>query len=177
MKKINNIDFVIKEDDNEELIFRFLPKESNCHSFNDKPPTKWGEVYKVYYSYKIFKKWKDDNSTQEMFRCGCDECSVIDEVAARIKYIIEGKKTVTINYHNKEYIIELLNKEIIPYGDGVSWIINETTNILKEKIYEIILWKYNGIGYRFYIKKNKLKEFGEFLYKCCEYMLAHGDPI
>ena len=35
----------------------------------------------------------------------------------------------------------------------------------------------DGIGYRFNLNKKRLKEFGEYLNSCCEYMLAHGDPI
>ena len=178
MDKIDKIDFIIYEDNDEVLIFRFLPQESNCHSFNDSLPTKWEEVYKVYYAYEIIKIWKDDNSTDEEFYCGCDECSIIDEVSARIKHIIEGKETVTVNHNDKEYVIELLNEEMMPFGDGVSWTINKRINMWDDEVmYEIVLWKYSNYGYRFYVDKDKLKELGEYLEECCEYMLAHGDPI
>ena len=178
MNKVEKIDFVIHEGNDEILIFRFLPQQSSCHSFNDNLPTKWEEVYKVYYAYEIIKMWKDDNSIEQEFYCGCDECSIIDEVSARIKYIIEGKETVTVNHNDKEYVIELFNKEIYPFGDGVSWTINKIINMWDDEVgYEIILWKYNHYGYRFYINKDKLKEFGEYLEECCEYMLTHGDPI
>lgn len=53
MKKERKLDFVLKERNGYRLIFRFYPKQSHCHSFNDKPPTSWNEVYKVYYSYAI----------------------------------------------------------------------------------------------------------------------------
>lgn len=175
MGKVRKIDFILYEDKDEVLIFRFYPRLSSCHSFNDIPPTKWEEVYKVYYSYKIFKRYKDDNYTYILFDCGCDECSIIDEVAERIKYIVDDKKEVTITHmKNKEYTVELLGKEVIPRGDGVSWIINEYK---QHDIYEIILWNFDETGYRFYLKKDKLKEFGKYLNECCEYMLAHGDPI
>lgn len=177
MNKKSEIDFVIYEDDFEEVIFRFLPQQSNCHSFGDTPPTKWEEVYKVYYAYKIFSKWKDDGYTSEVFNCGCDECSIIDEVSARIKHIVESKKNVIVNHHDKEYIIELLNNEVKPLGYGVSWTINEFVNMRNEVSYEIILWKHDGVGYKFCLDKNKLEKFGEYLNECCEYMLAHGDPI
>lgn len=178
MNKIYNIDFIIYEDNDEKLTFRFLPQQSNCHSFNNNPPTKWEEVYKVYYAYEILREWKDNNSAEVMFYCGCDECSVIDEISARIKYIVDGKETVTVNHGDEEYVIELFGEEIMPFGDGVSWTINKRISMCDEEIrYEIVLWKYDEYGYRFRIKKDKLKEFGEYLEKCCEYMLAHGDPI
>ena len=173
MGKKSRLDFIIDKDDNQVLTFRFLPQQSSCHSFGDNPPTKWEEVYKVYYSYKIFEEWKDYNHTAELFCCDCDECSVIDEVAARIKYIVEGKKIITVNHGNKEYVIELLGKEVRPFGYGVSWTINEVEDCL----YEVILWKHNQVGYKFYLSQGKLKAFGEYLQECCEYMLAHGDPI
>ena len=173
MKKKSKIDFVINESDYKETIFRFLPRQSSCHSFGDNPPTKWEEVYKVYYSYKIFTRWKNDNFTKVVFDCSCDECSIIDEVAASIKHIISGKKSITVNFHGKKYVIDLLNKEMLPHGDGVSWTINE----LDKDMYGIVLWGHHEVGYRFCLEKNKLREFGEYLNECCEYMLAHGDPI
>ena len=73
-----------------------------------------------------------------------------------------------------EYTIELLNDEIFPFGMGVSWIINKYN---QPDLYEFILWDWENRGYRFYLEKDKMKEFGEYLDECCEYMLAHGDPI
>lgn len=173
MKKKSKIDFIIHENGYEKITFRFLPQQSSCHSFGDNPPTKWEEVYKVYYAYKIFVSWKDDNYRKELFSCSCDECSIIDEVAGRIKHIVEGKKSITVNCYGKDYVIKLLNNEILPCGDGVSWTINK----LRGNTYEIVLWGYNEVGYRFHLNKDRLKEFGEYLNECCEYMLAHGDPI
>ena len=39
------------------------------------------------------------------------------------------------------------------------------------------MWDFDNTGYRFTLEKNELKAFGEYLNECCEYMLAHGDPI
>lgn len=174
MYKKRKIDFVLYEDNDEIIVFRFYPRQSYCHSFNDIPPTKWEEVYKVYYAYSIFRRLKDDNFTEVLFDCGCDECSIIDEIANRIKLIIEGKKRVTVNHMDEEYTIELLDDEVLPFGDGVSWTINKCR---QPDLYEIVLWKYDETGYRFYLEKNKLRELGLYLQECCDYMLAHGDPI
>ncbi len=172
MGKKSKIDFIIHEDDFKKIVFRFLPKQSSCHSFSELPPTKWEEVYKVYYSYKIFVRWKKSNYTYEVFDSGCDECSIIDEVASRINYIIEGKQSITVNYCGEDTTIELLDSEMLPFGDGVSWIINKGYTG-----YQFVLWNSNAVGYRFYLENNRLKKFGDYLTKCCEYMLAHGDPI
>ena len=174
MWKKRKIDFVLYEDDDEILIFRFRPRQSSCHSFNEKPPTKWEEVFKVYYSYSVFRRWKEDNNIEMLFDCYCDECSAIGEVSARIERIVNGERQVTVSRKDKEYVIELLNNEIYDFGDGVSWIINECKN---PNYYEVVMWKYDEIGYRFYLEKDKLKKFGEYLNECNEYMLAHGDPI
>ena len=112
-----------------------------------------------------------------MFYCGCDECSIIDEVASRIEHIVNGEKHVVIKWRDEEHTIEMFNNEIRPAGDGVSWIINEHKDWYDETVYEVVLWKYNEIGYRFSVYKDRLKEFGKYLNECCEYMLAHGDPI
>ena len=178
MEKRKKIDFVLYEDRDEKIVFRFLPQQSSCHSFGDKPPKSWKEVYKVYYNYKIFWRWTEDNDVYELFHSHCDECSIIDGVAARIKHIVEGKETITVNRGDDKYVIKLLGEEMLPCGDGVSWTINKLhTRTQKEKWYEIVLWDSNEKGYRFKLRKDKLKEFGEYLSKCCEYMLAHGDPI
>lgn len=171
MYKKRNIDFVLYEDEDEILVFRFYPRQSSCHSFDDKLPTKWEDVYKVYYSYSIFTMSKEDNEARVLFECGYDECSVIDEVAVRIALIVDGKRSVTLD--NGRFI-ELINNEVYPMGYGVSWEIKECRTPNK---YKIVMWNWDDTGYRFTLEKDKLKAFGEYLNECCEYMLAHGDPI
>ena len=173
MKKKRKIDFVLHESKDEIVVFRFYPRQSRCHSFNDAPPKSWSEVYKVYFSYRIFRRWKENNSTETLFKCTCDECSVIKEISNRIEYIVQGKKTISVSYGGEEYIIKLLDEEVFPMGYGVSWIIHK----LSSEEYPITMWKWNNTGYRFVLDKDKLKRFGEYLNECSEYMLAHGDPI
>lgn len=173
MKKKRKIDFILNETDDEIIVFRFYPRQSKCHSFNDIPPKSWSEVYKVYFSYRIFKRYKDDNYTKTLLDVPCDECSEIKEMSSRIGYIVQGKKSLSVWCGEEEYIIKLLNNEVFPIGYGVSWIINE----LSSEEYSVTMWKYNNTGYRFVLDKDKLKKFGEYLNECSEYMLAHGDPI
>ncbi len=172
-KKKKKIDFVLRENEGSKLIFRFYPRSSHCHGFGSVPPTKWEEVYKVYYSYSIFEREKEGRESRTLFECGCDECSLIDEVAARCLYLDEGKTNIVRNFAGKDYTIELLNNEMYPTGDGVSWNIFK----LSDNCYEFVLFNWDDTGFRFQFKKEQLKEFGEYLNECCEYMLAHGDPI
>lgn len=45
------IDFILRNDEGfYKDIFRFYPRSTFVHSFNDNPPKNWDEVYKVYYS-------------------------------------------------------------------------------------------------------------------------------
>ena len=179
MYKKRKIDFIIRESEYDKIIFRFYPRKSSCHSFGDKPPKSWDDVYKVYYSYRIIRIWKIDNNSHEiLYKCGCDEGSVIDEIAAVCKYLSEGKKQVTKTYPKNlggdTVTIELLNREIFPMGYGTSWTIKESRD---KESYKFELFGWNDVGYRFWLPKAKAKEFGEYLEECCEYMLAHGDPI
>lgn len=172
MSKKRKIDFVLRESDTSKLIFRFYPRQSSCHSFGDEPPKDWSDVYKVYYSYSIIRVYKEDNWYKTLFNCRCDECSIIDEIAERCKLLAEGKTVFKGEHNGEEYTIKLLNNEVHPFGMGTSWMISRRNNI-----YEFRLFDWDDIGYRFCLKKDKLKAFGEYLSECCEYMLAHGDPI
>ena len=172
MSKKRKIDFVLEESDTSKLIFRFYPRQSSCHSFVDEPPKDWSDVYKVYYSYSIIRVYKEDNWYKTLFNCRCDECSIIDEIAERCKLLAEGKTVFKGEHNGEEYTIKLLNNEVHPFGMGTSWMISRRNNI-----YEFRLFDWDDIGYRFCLKKDKLKAFGEYLSECCEYMLAHGDPI
>ena len=175
MWKKRKIDFVISENDYKKVIFRFYPRSSNCHSFGDNPPTKWEEVYKVYYHYKVICIYKDDNEHIVLFDSGVDECSIIDEIANRMKLITEG--TTVYKGTTKDgdpFSIQLLDNEVLPFGDGVSWNIHKH---YRRKVYDITLFDWKNVGYRMVMDNDKMAEFAKYLESCCEYMLAHGDPI
>ena len=176
MGKKRKIDYIIEERDKRRLIFRFYPRQSSCHSFGDEPPKSWDEVYKVYYSYAIISQWKLEPDSQwesdVKYYEHCDECSIIDEIAERCKLLAEGKTVFKGEHDGEEYTIKLLNNEVHPFGMGTSWTISRRNNI-----YEFMLFDWDNTGYRFFLEKDKLKTFGEYLSECCEYMLAHGDPI
>lgn len=78
-------------------------------------------------------------------------------------------------------------KEILPLGMGTNWTISKHTwtdvgyeddeEDIVHTYYNFVLFDYNDKGFRFSINENDIKSFGEYLLRCCEYMLAHGDPI
>ena len=184
MKKKRKIDYIIREEDDERLIFRFYPRQSSCHSFNEVPPTKPEEIYKVYYSYAVIKQWKfnleDQWESEIMFYEHCDECSIIDEIGQRCLLLAEAYETFEREDGER---IPLLDKKVFPFGMGTEWTISKRTYVSnwddeKEDVYyKFTLFDYFDKGYRFRINQENMKAFGEYLLGCCEYMLAHGDPI
>lgn len=183
MSKKRKIDYIIEQEDDERLIFRFYPRQSSCHSFGDEPPKSWSDVYKVYYSYAVIKQWKfnpDDQWESEiMFYESCDECSIIDEVGQRCLLLADGYETFE---RDDGEIIPLLDKKIFPYGMGTEWTISKYTcpgwdDKNGYTYYKFTLFDYFDKGYRFRINEEDMKSFGEYLLGCCEYMLTHGDQI
>lgn len=174
MAKKRKIDFIINENNDSKTIFRFYPRQSHCHSFGDEPPKDWGDVYKVYYSYSIFKVYKEDNEHKMLYQCRCDECSIIDDIAALCKYLSEGKKKITNTCQGESWEVKLLNNEFLPMGYGTSWTVRESRD---KKSYKFDLFRWDEVGYRFWLSKKRIKEFGEYLQECCDYMLAHGEGI
>lgn len=171
------LDFVICESDTYRMTFRFYPKKSHCHSFNDEPPKTWLDVYKIYYSWAILKQLKNENGNIEktviLFMAHCDECSVIDEISARCNLLSRRIEQVKRKNGDENYKIKVLNRECYPMGMGVSWIIRKTRN--KSYIFEV--WNFSNNGFRFELPHKRIKEFGEYLLMCCNYMLEHGEPI
>lgn len=77
-----------------------------------------------------------------------------------IKHIVNGTKCIVVkHWAGIEAEIELLGVEKFSTGMGVSWKI-DTPN---DKDYIVTMFDYNGIGFRFYSDRDKLKEFGEYL--------------
>ena len=180
MSKKRKIDYIIEHADDERLIFRFYPRQSSCHSFGNEPPKNWDDEYKVYYSYAIIKQWKLDTEDQwdseVMFYEDCDECSIIDEVGHRCLLLADGLE-VFKREDGKE--IQLLNQRMFPFGMGTEWTISKRTCVEygKYAYYDFVLFDYGDKGFRFSLNEKDMKSFGEYLLRCCEYMLAHGDPI
>lgn len=177
-------DFILEETDTHRILFRFYPRRSSCHSFDDNPPKTWEDVYKVYYVYSIFDQYRLSKSlewnTAHTFEVW-DECSIIGEIGDICIKLANGiTKEERISERSKEpYVYKFLNITHFAFGDGVDWIITKEPYRgfgPRTKKYRFVLWN-NRIGFRFILPVEKLQPFGEFLLKCDEYMLKHGVGI
>lgn len=175
------LDFIIDDNSQERLLFRFYPRQSHCHGFGEKCPRTWKEVYKVYYSWAIIKQYKENDKvvrTKIMYKDICDECSCIGEVSEFCHNLAKDIEIITTEKDEKVY---LLNNEIFPFGMGTSWRIEKKDYSWllngKDIRYKFFVFSYNDIGFRFTLNKDRIKEFGDFLNHCCEYMLKHSEPI
>lgn len=197
MYKKRKIDFILKERNEYRLIFRFYPRHSHCHGFHENPPTSWDEVYKVYYSYAILEEYDDVHyltntkstdcnwNVRKVFEESCDECSIVAEIGFMCLQIADGKKEYSREIDGETYTWQLLDTEKFPFGMGTCWkiheyknsVFNENDEEIFEKEYEFQLFNYDNVGYRFSLKKEQMKDFGQYLLNCCEYMLQHGEPI
>lgn len=188
MSKKRKIDYIIEQEDDARLIFRFYPRQSSCHSFGNEPPKNWNDVYKVYYSYAIIKQWKfnpeDQWESEIMFYEHCDECSIIDIVGERC-LLLANSVEIFKRADGRE--IQLLDNRILPFGMGTEWAISkhvcteygyfEDEQDVVTTYYTFMLFDYDDKGFKFTLEGKDIKAFGEYLLGCCEYMLAHGDPI
>lgn len=189
MSKRRKIDFIIHEDEDKKIIFRFYPRQSTCHSFGDEPPKSWSDVYKVYYYYRVLRFWKEKDGSicrnyDVLFDADCDECSIIDEVSYVCSLLADGIEV----YKRKDgEEIQLLNRRMFPIGMGIDWTITKyirpSFNWDKKEcepaviIYTFTLFDWCDKGFKFFLFEKDVKAFGKYLEECCEYMLEHGDPI
>lgn len=161
---------MIDENDIERRIFRFYPRRSHCHGFDDKPPKTWKGVYKVYYTYAIIYQSKYDDEDTEwdsmiIYDCASDECSCLGSVGKDCVNIAAGKKKIGRNK--------------LSYGLDIKWEIEKKVSVEPniESCYEFTLSNYFGQAGRFCINQSQMYDFGQYLMNCCEYMLAHSEGI
>lgn len=179
------LDYIIKEDKEffERIVFRFYPRQSHCHSFNEEPPKTYEDIYKVYFSWAILLQDIDENGnvedTKTLYREYCDECSRIYSIALFCNLLANGKEWYEPDA-GEPY--EILDNEFHSLGSGTSWVIHKIPPIYKiskqqENMYAFDLWGFSGKGFRFYLPHYRLKEFADYLQGCSDYMLVHGESI
>ena len=170
------IDFILNEGCYERYIFRFHPRISHCHSFNDNPPKSWSEVYKIYFSYSIVYQQLDKEGQvkrdKTIWSVDCDEDSLFDTVAYACDRISKG---LYYEIRGEDEWRYFLNYTYTSFGHGVSWRIEEVEE--NYPLYRFLMTKSNGVSYVFYLSDEKAADFGQFLTHCCDYMVKHGEPI
>lgn len=153
--------------------FAFYPQESSCHSFGEEPPKSWEDVYKVYFQYEITRDALNIDEPGIVFRSYHDENSVMKTVAKALK---------AISNHEKDYS-KYIGKDYFAFG-GVSWRIDEVpikkyNHYRTTKVHRYRITMTNDANEKFEFVNDilELGRFADFLDKCCEYMLAHGEPM
>lgn len=178
MAKLKHMDFMLYEDDDKRIKFRFYPRHSHMHSFDEEPPKTYKDVYKVYYSWGIMVSTNNswDNKPKwtpyhMVFLMNCDECSAITELSYIIKEVIKNKT---------EY------KQVVTFGQpGSDWLLhyyeayifNEDEQSHNEFLEIHVFNNIKDKGFRFYMPIQKSYEFCSYLDKVNEHMLENGEPI
>lgn len=149
--------FVLKEDETRKLIFRFYPEDSHIHGFHEFSPTKWEEVYKTYYCWKILIN--EDGRRTSFGSYSDEDCCFMNYVCQINELIRKGKN----------------DRREVPSFHGISW--NIAYHKRTHDFLEFELWTHDNIGYRFRLDVKTAKRFADFLAKVDAYMMKHSEPI
>ena len=170
---VRHMDFMIVDDIDVKIKFRFYPRSSHMHSFDEEePPKSLKDVYKVYYSWGILvsKNYSFDENNQDwttwdrVFYMRCDECSVLEILPKIIRNIIDNKQA---------------RRKVLAFGQpGSDWEIQYIENGEDEEYYIVNVFNnFTDKGFRFIVDIDKFKDFAEYIDGINQYMLEHGEPI
>ncbi len=166
MKK--KLDFIIESDGCERTVFRFYPRSSRVHGFDETCPTSWDAVYKVYYTWAIIRqyRWSEGNNwgdTEILFDMYRDECSALTYLADEIRALPLDEDV-----------------SVPSFGDSL-WDIKFSSGDREKKIhsyFKFAVWnRGTGQGYRFYLSRKNTRKFVKYLDYVQQYMLEHSVPI
>lgn len=179
-QKKKHMDF-ITERNHSKMRFRFYPRASHMHGFGDEPPKDLDSVYKVYYSWSIFKAERTDSGEwgeyAVVFPMRWDECSCIaDELPAALRSVLDCR--------NEEVTAQSFGQ---PGSDWRIWCVRGT-EVINEDLDEVsvpeedlftfeIFDSWTNKGYRFELKRKEAERFCEYLDSINNHMLENGEPI
>lgn len=152
-------------------IFRFYPRRSHVHSFDDDQPKDWSEVYKVYYSWAVIRQiYNDDSSgfipeeSEVLFRMDCDECSRLPDLQEMIRKVIHTGLNCNLMVHGQ------------PAAD---WNISKNESLVDiPASYEFQVFNnWTNQGIRFALNKEETLKFIDYLERINQYALDHGEGI
>ena len=128
----------------------------------------------MYYSYAIIKqsRWEVNEpwESEILFSQYCDECSIIYDIGQICLLLSKGIE----EFKRKDGIlVPLLNDCKHVFGMGTDWLITKHTCIeygyeeededIETIYYHFMLFKYNGVGFKFSIKKEStIQRFLQF---------------
>lgn len=175
MPKARHLDFELKRDEDSILKFRFYPKSSHMHGFDEEPPKTFDDVYKVYYTWGIFRSQnlacpdEPDEWTafQRMFHIAYDECSALETLEYGIRHVIRYKKGRLDHWS---------------WGEpGSDWIISyrkeDKQDRTKDRVFFEVFDNSTDAGFRFVLSVDKALAFADYLHTVNQHMLENGEPI
>ena len=177
--KQKHLDFVLRDDDYRKIVFRFYPRSSHMHSFDENPPKSLDNVYKVYYSWGILQYWKDDNGAYEpaerLFYMYCDECSALEYLEYVIRKILRYKKrrTQALSFGQPGSMWTITYHPHIVWDDDDNRKIDATNGVLVFEVFD----NWTNQGYRFDLEVNEALAFCDYLHKVNQHMFENGEPI
>ena len=176
---VKHLDFMLYSDSDKRIKFRFYPRRSHMHSFNDLPPKNFEEVYKTYYSWAIFTSYNDAFDSEEpswslwekIFDIKYDERSSLEFLGDVIrKAINEGERTEYIAYSlpGAEWTIKYRRCD---------WCFADNEEVQSDSLLFIVFDYYTDKGFRFGLNIKESEAFAEYLDHVNQYMLEHGEAI
>lgn len=160
------LDFVIDQEEDEELILRFYLNKSNAYRINkDSQPILWNDIYKTEYSWAILKRCRysseDEWKTTILFQVDRDIQSKIGAIPSAIDKVLDNK--------TRHYIVN--------FDKGIEWevIYHEKNSGMEDEMLEFQSWdKETHKGYKFYLYKYEVLRFKDYINNIQHYMLQHS---
>ena len=176
--KKRHLDFVIREDDYRKIVFRFYPKLSHMHSFDENPPKSLNEVYKVYYAWCILQYWKTDDGWrggERVFYMFCDECSALEYLEEVIRHMIRYKRrkmqALSFGQPGSMWIIRFHPHDVWDENDKRK--IDPTNGVFMFEVFD----NWTHIGYQFDMELSEALSFCDYLHGVNQHMLENGEAI
>lgn len=160
------IDFIIKEENGERLIFRFFPKKSEVE-FAEGYNKDWSNIWNITYDWKIIKQIKRNKRyiSKTIYHHPYDT-SCLEDLPDAINEIIGNKENV------------YLECERIAKMEETDWILtyNKESSNIDFKIYEHHLFDDGGEKYfLFSLPIDKAKDFASYIDTTVNYLIENSE--
>ena len=176
------MDFILNNNKYSCIKFRFYPRLSHMHSFDDEPPKDLEGVYKVYYSWCIletknncYSDESDYSAFVRVFSFDYDENSVLRFLDKAIRSIIchrtEKTELCSVGQPGSEW--NIYYKEYFDLDEN-----DEEIHVPERDYLLFQIWdNFSNKGYRFELSVDRAKEFCDYLCDINKHMLENGESI